>query len=128
EPLQVVPDGDLAGLPALLGKPKTPLRPVVLKVAEPEPAYGADAGGGVDEDGDHGPVAQATAWLLSMDSSSLRACSAVISGVFPPTTSYRSARTESAGLRTITWRVTSRSKNLRMAARASFLVGTLPGC
>ena len=59
ELLQVVPDGDLPRLAALLGEPQGVLRAVVLEVLEGQLGDGADAGGRVDQHGDDGPVPEA---------------------------------------------------------------------
>lgn len=52
-----------------------------------------------------------------MESRSLRASSAVSTGVFPRFTTYFGPRTELAGFILTTWPITSQSKSIRMAAR-----------
>ena len=99
--LQVVADRDFAGLAALLLEAERVLAAVVVEILAAQPGDGPDARGGVDEDGDDGPVAQAddqrlrarlspsavfTGRATAIEASSVRACSTAISGVLPSTT------------------------------------------
>ena len=59
EPLEVVPDGDLPALSALLGEPQGVLRAVVDEVLNAEAGDGADAGGGVGQGREQDAVAAA---------------------------------------------------------------------
>ena len=54
--LEVVADGDFPGLAAFFGEVKQPLAAVMLEALDFERGGGADAGGGINHDGDHRPV------------------------------------------------------------------------
>src|SRR5512135_2419674 len=55
-PLQIVPHRDRARLAAFLREAERVLRPVVLEALEGQLGHGADAGGGVGKDREHGAV------------------------------------------------------------------------
>src|SRR5262249_11159523 len=123
ELLQVMPHRDLARLTAFLRESERILRPIVHEVLHGQLGDRSDAGRRVDEDRQYGPVAEPTGFEASIDVRSVRAWSTPISGVLPSTTVYRSALTVAAELLTVTWRLTSRSRNGLNPARWSFLVG-----
>jgi len=60
--------------------------------------------------------------LMSMESSSARASSALSTGVLPCLTTYFGPRTAWAGFTSMTWPVTSQSNSMRMAARWCALI------
>ena len=65
---------------------------------------------------------------ISMESRSVRAWSALRTGVLPRLTTYLGPRTELAGFMGMIWPVTSQSKSMRIAARCCLTVVAEPGC
>ena len=126
--IEVVADGDLALLAALFPEPQDALGALVLEVAAAQPGEGADAGPGVGQHAQHGPIPQ------SHDVGEVDGGEQVpglldgeLWGVLPSTTACFRPRTEENGFRATAWRVTKASKKCRSAARARFRVGSDPG-
>ena len=84
--LQVVTDRNLTALAALLVEVQHALVARMIKTAALEASHGAGAGGGVDEDGHNGAVAELYYAPVTIEASSFLAPSTVISGVLPSTT------------------------------------------